>query len=186
MEITGTSNRIIEVNLTQKDVKEIRVHEKDRKMYLGAKGLGLKLLYDRLIPGIDPLGEDNYLAFMMGVFMGTGAPWENPVCMIIDEQGVDFEDASAFWGMDAEKTQESLQVEKKCGILAIGPAGENRVPIANIRSGDRFLGRGGMGAVMGSKNLKAIVATETVRPLHTANSAPVPMWTGATARAFFR
>ena len=74
MEIRGTSNRVLEVNLTQKDVKEIQVHEKDRKMYLGAKGLGLKLLYDRLIPGIDPLGEDNYLAFMMGVFMGTGAP----------------------------------------------------------------------------------------------------------------
>jgi aldehyde:ferredoxin oxidoreductase len=201
MEIRGTSNRVLEVNLTQKDVKEIQVHEKDRKMYLGAKGLGLKLLYDRLIPGIDPLGEDNYLAFMMGVFMGTGAPCsgrfaaltkspltgimlasscggpfgmalktagfdgllvtgrsENPVYLIIDEQGVNFEDASPYWGMDAEKTQESLQNDKKCGILAIGPAGENRVPIANIRSGDRFLGRGGMGAVMGSKNLKAIVA----------------------------
>jgi aldehyde:ferredoxin oxidoreductase len=201
MEITGTSNRILEVNLTQKDVKEIRVHEKDRKMYLGAKGLGLKLLYDRLIPGIDPLGEDNYLAFMMGVFMGTGAPCsgrfaaltkspltgimlasscggpfgmalktagfdgllvtgrsENPVYLIIDDQGVNFEDASSLWGMDAEKAQESLQNDKKYGMLTIGPAGENRVPIANIRSGDRFLGRGGMGAVMGSKNLKAIVA----------------------------
>ncbi len=201
MEIIGTGNRILEVNLTQKDVKEIQVHEKDRKMYLGAKGLGLKLLYGRLTPGIDPLGEDNYLAFMMGVFMGTGAPCsgrfsaltkspltgimltsscggpfgmalktagydgllvtgrsENPICMIIDEQGVNFEDASSLWGMDAEKTQESLQNDKKTGILAIGPAGENRVPIANIRSGDRFLGRGGMGAVMGSKNLKAIVA----------------------------
>jgi aldehyde:ferredoxin oxidoreductase len=201
MEISGTSNRILEVNLTQRGVKEIKVHEKDRKMYLGAKGLGLKLLYDRLTPGIDPLGEDNYLAFMMGVFMGTGAPCsgrfaaltkspltgimlasscggpfgmafktagydgllvtgrsKNPVNLIIDDQGVNFEDASPFWGMDAEKAQESLKNDKKCGILAIGPAGENRVPIANIRSGDRFLGRGGMGAVMGSKNLKAIVA----------------------------
>ena len=201
MEISGTSNRILEVNLTQRDVKEIQVHEKDRKMYLGAKGLGLKLLYDRLAPGIDPLGEDNYLAFMMGVFMGTGAPCsgrfaavtkspltgimlssscggpfgmalktagfdgllvtgrsENPVSLMIDDQGVNFEDASGIWGMDAEKAQETLQNDKTCGILIIGPAGENRVPIANIRSGDRFLGRGGMGAVMGSKNLKAIVA----------------------------
>ena len=201
MEISGTSNRVLEVNLTQRDVKEIKVHEKDRKMYLGAKGLGLKLLYDRLTPGIDPLGEENYLAFMMGVFMGTGAPCsgrfaaltkspltgimlasscggpfgmafktsgydgllvtgrsENPVVLIIDAQGVTFEDASPMWGMDAEKVQESLQDDKKYGILAIGPAGENRIPIANIRSGDRFLGRGGMGAVMGSKNLKAIVA----------------------------
>ena len=137
---------------------------------------------------------------------------ENPVVLIIDDQGVTFEDASPMWGMDAEKTQESLQNDKKCGMLAIGPAGENRVPIANIRSGDRFLGRGGMGAVMGSKNLKAIVAkggtfkivpknpdrskrlkkrrppisTGTAHPLNFASSAPVPMWTGATARAFFR
>ena len=78
MEISGTSNRILEVNLTQKDVKEIQVHEKDRKMYLGAKGLGLKLLYDRLAPGIEPLGEDNYLAFMMGVFHGDGSIFYNP------------------------------------------------------------------------------------------------------------
>jgi len=201
MEITGTSNRILEVNLTTRDVKALQVEEKDRKMYLGAKGLGLKLLYDRLTPGIDPLGEENYLAFMMGVFMGTGAPCsgrfaaltkspltgimlssscggpfgmafktagydgllvtgrsENPVVLIIDEQGVTFEDAAPYWGMDGEKTQEALQNDKKWGILTIGPAGENRVPIANIRSGDRFLGRGGMGAVMGAKNLKAIVA----------------------------
>ncbi len=49
-----------------------------KKMYLGAKGLGLKLLYDRLAPGIEPLGEDNYLAFMMGVFMGTGLFFTTP------------------------------------------------------------------------------------------------------------
>ena len=201
MEISGTSNRLLEVDLTRQDVEEVRINETDRRMYLGAKGLGLKLLYDRLIPGIDPLGEENYLAFMMGVFMGSGAPCsgrfaaltkspltgimlasscggpfgmafktagydgllitgksKEPVSLIIHDQGVDFENASHLWGMDTLKTQESFQGDRKCGIMAIGPAGENRVPIANIRSGDRYLGRGGMGAVMGSKNLKAIVA----------------------------
>ncbi len=201
MEIAGTSDRVLEIDLSARSVKEIKVDEADRKLYLGAKGLGLKLLYDRLIPGIDPLGEDNYLAFMMGVFMGTGAPCsgrfaaltkspltgimlvsscggpfgmafktagydgllvtgrsETPVYLMIDDQGVNFKDASHLWGMDSQETQESLQEGKKCGMLAIGPAGENRAPIANIRSGDRYLGRGGMGAVMGAKNLKAIVA----------------------------
>ncbi len=43
-------------------------------LYLGGKGPGLKLLYDRMSPGIDPLGGDNILAFMTGVFPGTGAP----------------------------------------------------------------------------------------------------------------
>jgi len=47
---------------------------------------------------------------------------------------------------------------KKEGMLVIGQAGENLVRIANIVSGHRYLGRAGMGAVMGSKNLKAIIA----------------------------
>ena len=40
----------------------------------GLLGLGIKLLYDRMIPGTDPLGPDNYIAFMPGILMGTGAP----------------------------------------------------------------------------------------------------------------
>jgi len=201
MEIVGTSNRVLEIDLGGKDVKEFHIADEDRRLYLGAKGLGLKLLYDRLAPGIDPLGEDNYLAFMMGVMIGTGAPCSGrfsaltkspltgillssscggpfgmayktagydgllitgrsdaPVYLVIDNKGVRFEDAADLWGMDTQKTQEIVKPDGKAGVLAIGPAGENRVPIANIASGDRFLGRGGMGAVMGSKNLKAIVA----------------------------
>ena len=73
-QLVGTSNRILEINLSSRQYKEFQVTDEDRRMYLGGKGLGLKLLFDRLQPGIDPLGEDNYLAFMMGVLMGTGAP----------------------------------------------------------------------------------------------------------------
>ena len=72
--ITGTTNRILEINLSDQSVIQINVSEEDIRMYLGGKGLGLKLLYDRMKPGSDPLGEENYLAFMMGVLMGTGAP----------------------------------------------------------------------------------------------------------------
>ncbi len=49
-------------------------------------------------------------------------------------------------------------LEKKGGMIVIGQAGENLVRVANIVSGHRYLGRAGMGAVMGSKNLKAIIA----------------------------
>ena len=56
------------------------------------------------------------------------------------------------------KTQEEIS-DKKSGAVVIGQAGENQVSFANIVSDERFLGRGGMGAVMGSKNLKGIVAT---------------------------
>jgi len=72
--IVGAGNRMLEIDLTTQRVKELQITDNDRRLYLGGKGLGLKLLFERLQPGIDPLGEDNYLAFMMGVLMGTGAP----------------------------------------------------------------------------------------------------------------
>jgi aldehyde:ferredoxin oxidoreductase len=80
-----------------------------------------------------------------------------PVYLFIDSKGVDFRDAKKLWGMDTQRTQEEI-AEDSGGALAIGPAGENLVRFANVASGHRFLGRGGMGAVMGSKNLKAISA----------------------------
>jgi pseudouridine-5'-monophosphatase len=73
-EIVGTSNRVLEVDLTARSFGVYIVSETERQMYLGGKGLGLKLVYDRLAPGVDPLGADNILAFMPGVLMGTGAP----------------------------------------------------------------------------------------------------------------
>ena len=68
-------------------------------------------------------------------------------------------DASAFAGMDAEKVQE--QFDKHWGKLVIGPAGENLVRYAGAMSGERMAGRCGAGAVLGSKNLKGLVAFGT-------------------------
>ncbi|MFC1816390.1 DUF362 domain-containing protein [Thermodesulfobacteriota bacterium] len=73
-EIIGSSNRVLEINLSTETVQAFSVTAADRKLYLGGKGLGLKYLYERIEPGIDPLGQKNILAFMMGVLMGTGAP----------------------------------------------------------------------------------------------------------------
>jgi aldehyde:ferredoxin oxidoreductase len=72
--IIGTSNRILEVDLTRSKVDICEVKPRERRLYLGGKGLGLKLLYDRMRAGADPLGEENIIAFMPGVLMGTGAP----------------------------------------------------------------------------------------------------------------
>lgn len=71
-------------------------------------------------------------------------------------------DASAFAGMNAEEVQE--QFDKHWGKLVIGPAGENLVRYAGAMSGERMAGRCGAGAVLGSKNLKGLVAfgTKTV------------------------
>ncbi len=83
---------------------------------------------------------------------------DEPVTLRIDPDGVTFEPAADLWGKDTRETQETLELDRKSAAMVIGPAGENRVLYANIASGHRFFGRCGFGAVMGSKNLKAVVA----------------------------
>jgi len=73
-EIIGTSNRILEINLSNQSVNEFMVSDDDLKMYIGGKGLGLKYIYDKMDLSIDPFDEKNILAFMMGVMLGSGAP----------------------------------------------------------------------------------------------------------------
>ena len=78
-----------------------------------------------------------------------------PVYLDIGEEAVTIEDAGELWGLDTEKVQEKLPPKR--GKLVIGPAGENLVKYAAVFSQDRAAGRGGVGTVMGSKNLKAVV-----------------------------
>lgn len=80
----------------------------------------------------------------------------SPCCLAIMDGEVIFQDASPLWGLDAEAVQEVYP--KAFGKLVIGPAGENQVRYACAVSGERVAGRCGAGAVMGSKNLKALVA----------------------------
>jgi len=89
---------------------------------------------------------------------------EKPVCLYIGPDGVRLEDAAHLWGQDVFETQERIKLShksKKMKILTIGPGGENTVRFAAIISGkDHAAGRTGMGAVMGSKNLKAVVISK--------------------------
>ncbi len=82
---------------------------------------------------------------------------ESPVFIVINSEGVDFKKADTIWGKTTTDTEKHLSGYGK-GSLAIGPAGENFVRFANISSGGRYLGRGGLGAVLGSKNIKGVVA----------------------------
>jgi len=77
----------------------------------------------------------------------------------ITEDEVQFHDADHLRGKTTGETQEVLG--GKTGKLVIGPAGEHRVRFAGIFSQERTAGRAGLGAVMGSKNLKAVVAGGT-------------------------
>ncbi len=89
-----------------------------------------------------------------------------PVYIEIKPDGVSFHDAAHLWGKRVGETTSSLgQNNNKRNVLCIGPAGENLSLIASIMNdGQRSLARGGPGAVMGSKNLKAIVVEGKDRP----------------------
>jgi len=92
----------------------------------------------------------------------TGASYK-PVYLLVTDDGVEIRDASHLWGKDTFETEQLLAEEiggKKTGVMSIGPAGENLVKYAAIVN-DRgsLAGRTGMGAVMGSKKLKALVFT---------------------------
>lgn len=84
---------------------------------------------------------------------------EKFIYLDVTARGVEFKDAEPFRGMLTADTQAAIG--GKGTKLVIGPAGENLVRYACAVSDDRAAGRGGVGAVMGSKNLKAVVATGT-------------------------
>ena len=85
---------------------------------------------------------------------------EAPVILNIKNKVAEFIDAKDLWGLNSFETEAQLKIfyERTAGIVCIGPAGENLVKFATIVSQEgRSGGRPGMGAVMGSKNLKAVV-----------------------------
>ncbi|WP_300465390.1 aldehyde ferredoxin oxidoreductase family protein [Desulfobacula sp.] len=82
-----------------------------------------------------------------------------PVYIFIKNGDVKFRSAKKLWGMKTTDTQQIIKNDLKdqnVRIACIGPAGENQIKIAAIINEWRAVGRKGLGAVMGSKNLKAI------------------------------
>ncbi len=89
-----------------------------------------------------------------------------PVYLLIRNGEVEIRDAQKLWGRDTVETQRMIRQElgdEKIQIACIGLAGENLVRFSAIRTGMKnSAGRTGMGAVMGSKNLKAVAARGTL------------------------
>ncbi len=91
----------------------------------------------------------------------TGAS-ERPVFLYIEGEAAELRDAAPLWGLDTYETHARLEGELAAGkgplrTMQIGPAGENRVGLANIvNEMGSVAGRCGLGAVMGSKKLKAV------------------------------
>lgn len=85
---------------------------------------------------------------------------KKPVYLWLEKGKAEIRDACSLWGLDTWRTEECLKNDlgdERLRAMVIGPGGENQVPFACVMANhDHAAGRTGMGAVMGSKNLKAI------------------------------
>ena len=117
---------------------------------LGESYAGGRLAYTMFNAGIDAL-----------IITGKA---KTPVYLSINNNRIDFKDARAYWGLTADEIGQYIRTVEggsgKRSIIRIGPAGENLCKIANVNVDTyRHFGRMGLGAVFGSKNLKAIQVT---------------------------
>lgn len=91
-----------------------------------------------------------------------------PVYLEVSDQGVRFRDARGLWGLDTHATEDRVKADVAvtgAQAIVIGPAGENLVPFALVNNNYwRHAGRTGMGAVMGSKKVKAVVFHGQAKP----------------------
>jgi aldehyde:ferredoxin oxidoreductase len=90
---------------------------------------------------------------------------DEPIWIEVCEDGALFHSAGDIWGLDTFKTEDQTKIwikenrpeARDCGVICIGPAGENQVRFAVVENDYwRSAGRTGVGAVMGSKKIKAI------------------------------
>ena len=104
-----------------------------------------------------PLGpEIKYAGYDAIIIKGVS---ESPTLIIIDDDEVLLENANGLWGLKTSETFSSIKRDygRDFKVACIGPAGENQVLFSCIATcSGNFFGRGGLGAVMGSKKLKAI------------------------------
>lgn len=130
--------------------KVVAMFKSPQTMELGESHAGLRLGMTMRLAGYDAV-----------VITGRS---EKPVYLNITATEVEFRNAQPLWGMDSDSTglyiRNAVSGSGKRSILRIGPAGENKVCYACATVDDfRHFGRLGLGAVMGSKNLKAIVVS---------------------------
>ena len=198
----GWTGTILRVNLTTRSITKQPLDPTLAKQYLGARGLGTKIMSDEVDPRVDPLSPENKLIFAPGPLSGTFAPSggrynvitkgplngtiaasnsggtfgpemkfagydmliiegkaASPVYLFIRDDKVEIRDAGKLWGKEVPETTDLIRAEtdEDAKVACIGPAGEKQVLFACIMNEmHRAAGRSGVGAVMGSKNLKAV------------------------------
>ncbi len=95
---------------------------------------------------------------------------EKPVYLVVDDGKAELKDASVLWGKGATETVKIMKHEwgRFSSVVTIGPAGENMAVMAVLLADNDATGSGGLGAVMGSKRLKAIVVNGSGRTAKVA------------------
>ncbi len=132
------------------------------------------------ICGMSPLGEPGSFSYSnLGDRWGSVLKYagydalavqgraEKPVYIYIHDGKCEIRDAAHLKGLSTFETADILKADlgKGVSVMAIGPAGENLVPFATILAEGGASGSGGLGAVMGSKNLKAVAVAGDRRPI---------------------
>jgi len=199
----GWNGKFLHVNLNKGKAIADKYESSMAKNFLGGRGFAVKILWDELRRGIDPLSAENKLVFAAGPLTGFALPSsgklvvaakspltggygdgnvgtfaavqmrkagydavivedkaKRPMVLLVQDESVEFLDAKDLWGLNSFETEKKLRdlYGRTAGILCIGQGGENLVKYATVVSQEgRAGGRPGMGAVMGSKSLKAVV-----------------------------
>ncbi len=213
--MNGYMGKILWVDLSKKKITEEILNEKLCRTYIGGSGLGARILFERMKPGVDPLGPENIVGFVTGPFTGTPAlggaryvvvgkspltnTWgdansggnfgpylkfsgydavfftgvsDKPVYLLVNNGVAEIKNGAGLWGKDTYDTEDIIRNEfgKDTEVACIGPAGEKMSLIAGvINNKGRAAARSGLGAVMGSKKLKAVaVKGKTPVPLFDA------------------
>ena len=73
---------ILDINLSTRKIQKLHLSGEDLKLFIGGRGLGMKILYDRIKPGMNPFSEENPLIFMPGTFSGLPVPSSSRTCVI--------------------------------------------------------------------------------------------------------
>jgi len=202
----GWVGTILSVDLTSGRIEKVPLSKELASNYVGGRGINVRILYDQVKPGIDPLGPENMLIIGSGPLSGTMLPAgktnitgvspmthiigdatggfhfspeqkfagydhivfsgkaEKPVYLWIDDDKTELRDAKHLWGKTIDVAMSMIRKElgdRRIQIACIGPAGENLVRLANVMVGDGSCSRTGVGAIMGSKNLKAVAVRGT-------------------------
>ncbi len=197
----GYQGKVLVIDLSLKKAETLPLNSGTARKFMGGKGLGGVLLFDRTSGGIDPLSPESEILITTGPLTGTYCPStraviigkspatgtfcdsyvgghlgaelkfagydalcirgrsEEPCFVFIHDGHIQFRPALHLWGKDIVETDELIKKEigRDVHIAGIGPAGEKLVSYALISVDvHRQAARGGLGAVFGSKNLKAV------------------------------